>query len=101
VKLHALLISALDGIDSLMFLPLYPKKYRTVYTERRSALPLRIREDYGSNLGQKISYPHLGFSWFSSVPLGKLGEYFKLGHDHFLPHPFQFFMHDAIRRYIV
>jgi hypothetical protein len=32
-------------------------------------------------------------SWFSSVPSDKSGKYFKLQHDNFFPHPFQFIAH--------
>jgi hypothetical protein len=50
---------------------------------------LRIREAPGSTLGPEISYPE--FSWFYSVPLGRFWDNtLKLGHDRFLPDPFQF-----------
>jgi hypothetical protein len=38
-----------------------------------------------------------GFSWFSSVPKGNcLYGILKLGHDRFLPHPFQTIVHTRI-----
>jgi hypothetical protein len=54
------------------------------------ALLLYVLEVLGSNLGLGTSYPNR-FSWFSSVSPGKYWDnVFKLGHDHFLPHPLQF-----------
>jgi hypothetical protein len=42
--------------------------------------------------GDRLSW--LRFSWFSSVPPGKCRDStLKLGHDRFLPHPFQCFIH--------
>jgi hypothetical protein len=57
-------------------------------------LLLCIQEVLGSNLGPETGYPDCGFSWFSSVLTGKLWDStLKLGHDPFLPHPFQFIIH--------
>jgi hypothetical protein len=67
----------------------------SIDTERRGRviplLLLRIREVPGSNLGPEAVYPECVFSWFSSVPPGKFRDNtLKLGHDRFLPSPFQF-----------
>jgi hypothetical protein len=44
----------------------------------------------GLNLGPETSHLDRVFSWFSSVPPGKYRDSFlKLGHDSFLPNPFQ------------
>jgi hypothetical protein len=54
-------------------------------------LTLRIREAPGSSLGSESGYPDGGFSWFSSVPPGEFKDStLVLGHDRFLPNPFQF-----------
>jgi hypothetical protein len=66
--------------------------------------------DYASNLyfkgdrfefGRDIDYTDSSFRGISQVNTGKQPQ--KLGHDHVLPHPFQFIIHYhiAIRRYIV
>jgi hypothetical protein len=55
-------------------------------------LLLQIREVPRSNLCPDMSYPDWRFSWVSSVPPGKCRDS-KLGHDRFLPHPFQFIIH--------
>jgi hypothetical protein len=53
---------------------------------------LCIREVPGSNLGEETDYPDS--SWFSSVlPEECRDSALKLGHDRFLPNPFQFFIH--------
>jgi hypothetical protein len=64
-------------------------------------LVLRIREVPGSNLGQQTGYPDWSFSWFPSVSPGKCcNMYLQLGHDRFLPNPFQVIIHVSyIRRY--
>jgi hypothetical protein len=57
-------------------------------------LLLRIREFLGSHLGPKTGYPKSGCSLFSSVPQGNFRDSnLRLGHDHFLPHPFQITIH--------
>jgi hypothetical protein len=53
---------------------------------------LHIQKILGSNHSPEISYPDLGFLWVSSVPSGKCWD-LKLGHDIFLPHPFNFIIH--------
>jgi hypothetical protein len=54
-------------------------------------LMLHIWEVLDPNLGPEIGYPD---QWFLMVFLSSfrqmLGCAFKLGHEHFLPHPFQF-----------
>jgi hypothetical protein len=67
----------------------------SIDTERRGRviplLLLCIREVPGSNLGPEAGYPECVFSWFSSVPPGECWDStLKLGHDRFLPSPFQF-----------
>jgi hypothetical protein len=53
-----------------------------------------IREVPGSDLSPETGYPDWDFSWFSAVPPGKCRDStFKLGHDRFLPHSFQFIIH--------
>jgi hypothetical protein len=52
-----------------------------------------IRVVAGSNLVRATHYPERGVSWFSSVPLGKICNCLKLGHDRFLPHSLQFIIH--------
>jgi hypothetical protein len=50
-----------------------------------------IREMRGSNIGRDVNYPDRDVPWFFSVPISKLRETtFKLGHNSFLPDPFQF-----------
>jgi hypothetical protein len=57
----------------------------------RLTLLLRIREAPGSSLGSESGYPDGGFSWFSSVPPSEFKDStLVLGHDRFLPNPFQF-----------
>jgi hypothetical protein len=62
-------------------------------TERRGRVvntSLRIREAPGSSLGSESGYPDEGFSWFSSVTPGEFKDStLVLGHDRFLPNPFQ------------
>jgi hypothetical protein len=67
------------------------------------ALLLRIREVPGSNLSPVTGYPDLGFCGFPQSLQANAGIDLKLGHDHFLPHPFQFIVHyhPLIQRYIV
>jgi hypothetical protein len=56
----------------------------------RLTLLLRIREAPGSSLGSESGYPDGGFSWLSSVPPGEFKDStLVLGHDRFLPNPFQ------------
>jgi hypothetical protein len=46
------------------------------------------------NLGLETGYGDWGFSRFYSVPPGEFWDSaFKLGHDHFLPNPFQSIIH--------
>jgi hypothetical protein len=68
---------------------------------KRSTLLLRIQEVLDSNLGPDTCYPVWASSWFSSIPSGECLEgALKLGHDRFLPNPFQFIIHlsPSIRR---
>jgi hypothetical protein len=56
-------------------------------------LLLRIREVPGSNLDPETGCPDRDYMVFS-VPPGKFRKRTsKLGHDHFLPHPFQFIIY--------
>jgi hypothetical protein len=58
-----------------------------------------IREALGSNLDRDIGYLELGFTRFSSVPLGKLlGQNSGLGN---LLHHFEFIIHQNIGRYTI
>jgi hypothetical protein len=58
------------------------------------AFLLCTREVSGSDLGSKIEYPDWGFSCFSPVRSNKCrGSTSKLGHDRFLPNPFQLIIH--------
>jgi hypothetical protein len=62
----------------------------------------RIREVHGSNLGLETGYPDWRFSWFSTVLPGTFRNIaLNLGHDRFLPRPFQFIIHLFIRRCII
>jgi hypothetical protein len=67
----------------------------TVQTMRQKVVldwltPLfRIREVSGSNLGVETGYPNF-FVVFLSCSRKMQGYYIKLGHDRFLPYPFQF-----------
>jgi hypothetical protein len=67
------------------------------FIEHRGRLvnaPAFIREVPGSNLSPDTGYPDLGFSWLFSVPPGKFWDItLKLGHDRFLPTPFQLIIH--------
>jgi len=59
------------------------------------AFLLRFREALVSSLGSETNYNDR-FLWVSSVPSGKCLDSrptLKLGHDHFLAHPFQFASH--------
>jgi hypothetical protein len=52
---------------------------------------LRTREVPGVNIGLETGYPNWGFSWFASFPPDECWDStLKLGHDRFLPNPFQF-----------
>jgi hypothetical protein len=55
-------------------------------------LLLLIREVPGSNIGPETAYPDWGISLFSQAFQASVGI-LKLGHDSFLPHSFQFFIH--------
>jgi hypothetical protein len=60
-------------------------------------LLFRIQEVSGSNLGLETGYPRSGFSWFSSVLPDKCWDSaLKLGHNHFILHPFQSTSLDAM-----
>jgi hypothetical protein len=53
-------------------------------------LLIPIREAPGSSLGSESGYPDGGFSWLSSVSRGEFKDStLVLGHDRFLPNPFQ------------
>jgi hypothetical protein len=57
-------------------------------------LLLHIREVPGSNLDLETGHSDWSFLWFSSIPQGKFRDSIsKLGHNCFLPHPFQFIIH--------
>jgi hypothetical protein len=63
------------------------------------AFLLRTWEFSGSKFGPETGYPDRDFVCFLS-PSGEIKENrLKLGHDRFLPHPFQFVVHPIIRRY--
>jgi hypothetical protein len=53
-----------------------------------------IQEILSLNLNQDTGCPDWGSLWFFSVPSGKCQEYIS-GYDHFLPNPFQFFIHKS------
>jgi hypothetical protein len=49
-----------------------------------------------SSVMEEMRYTMLSlgvFSWYSSAPSYTPGYYLKIGHDCFLPHPFQFISH--------
>jgi hypothetical protein len=54
---------------------------------------LRIRKVPGLNLGPETSYSDWGFFVVSSVSPADWYNTLKLGHDRFLPHPFQLIIH--------
>jgi hypothetical protein len=58
------------------------------------ALPFNIWVILDSNLGVDTSYPYRFFCGFSQSLWGNtIKHYLKLGHDHFLLHPFKFIIH--------
>jgi hypothetical protein len=65
-----------------------------------ACVALYILKVRGSDLGPETDYPRMCFAVFLNLSTQKPGQYLKLRHERFLPHPFQFIHHPTIRRYI-
>jgi hypothetical protein len=110
VEVHAHIVSDMMIVHILVAVWLLirsiPKHTVTKYTElwlhvmvEWSALLLPIQEVQGSNTGPQTSYPY-SFLQFSCSFRHMTAQNLIFGHDHFLPHHFQFINHPIIWHYI-
>jgi len=64
-------------------------RYRTSWSVANTADSYSVGQGFKSLPGGRLSWLRL-FAFFLSPSRQMLGKFFKLAHDHFLSHPFQF-----------